>query len=221
MEQSVATSSLTIYKFTKPKWADRLVRDGLARVGTLFDYQRDVYVSAISDPTEGRDPLFLPFTGPVPPPDQRPAIVRAIFPGEAEGVYLDRCAFTENRVSENCYVYSVSLMFSEQHLAEFGGACVRIRRFARFGKYLTEAVRARHPEGIKEGRFGGCTYRAKGGDFREYTEHDSKIHPVWIKPLDLDWQNEARLVWRVGDPSNVAPFTVTDSRLARYCERIV
>jgi hypothetical protein len=217
MEQSVATSDLTFYKFTTPEWAEKLTSVGSARIGSLIDYRRGEYVAAISDEAEGSDPLWLGYTGELPPAVERPTIMNQVIRGGGEGIFFDRCVFQAERASPNCYVYSVALEYSDRHLKEFGGACVRIHEFEKFAKRLTAAIARRHPFGIAEGRFGMCCYRPTG---RPYSERDYAIHPAWFKAARYRWQNEARLLWRVGNPEAIEPLTFDDPLLAGYCERI-
>jgi hypothetical protein len=216
MEQSVAAADLEIFKYMKPKWADKLCATGLIRIGTLYDYRRTEHLAAVADAGEGQDPMVLSYTGVVPAAERQPGIIRQIF-SNAEGLQLDRVAFEAPRNSDDCYVLSVGLEYSDRTLAEFGGACVRIRGFSKFAGLIHKAIWKHHRGGILEQAFGMCAYREKG---REYSEHDFNIHPAWIKNQDYAWQNEARVLWRMKDASALIPLNLTIPRLAKHCKRI-
>jgi hypothetical protein len=219
VEQSVATVDLQIFKYMQPRWADALSTGGAIRIGTLFDYRRDEHIAAVADDGEGRDPLYLPYDGVLADnPADRPAVVRAVFGDNVGGgAVFDRCVFEAERSSDNCYVLSVGLEFSERMLAEFGGACVRIRSFSKFAGLLTKAIWKHHRGGIVDHAFAMCAYREKG---RPYSDHDFKIHPALIKNKEYEWQNEARVLWRMQDASALEPLYLKLPRLAKHCTRI-
>jgi hypothetical protein len=194
--------------------AQRLVAEGIVRIGTLYEY-RDIesHGVIIGDDAEGSKSAVMhaPYLE-IKKQEDVPEFVRnRIIVGENSTVRMINSKFIVSEESPNYYVFSLAAEYSPALMKEFGyDACVRIDQQ---GFFSTLNRCFRH-----HGNFAGlfpCVYMPREV---HHTEQHS-IHPALIKGLSYANQKEERGIW---EPTgkNIRPVILKCRKLSRWCSQI-
>jgi len=214
-------SSMQLYKYLEPIWAERMVRDGAVRVGTLYDFRRiealdpergdqdeGVRVSLTDGAPgimEGKDlPWFVRESLRIPP--------NVKFQFEAGAV------LKVHQNSPDAYVYCTCSKFEKPLMERFGGACVKITDTTRFFHAITRVLDGWNPDGIRRisgFRLAPCEYADREQTWPSVTQYD----PVFRKPLAYSHQSEVRAVWTT-PATSISPRNLVVTEIRPCCERV-
>lgn len=204
-----------LFKYMRRAHAHRLVAEGIARIGTLYEY-RDIerHGEIVGDHTEGTKSaaMLVPYLE-IRKQEDVPAFVRDRFKiGPNTTVKLVNSKFVVSEESPNYYVYSLAAEYSPAVMKEFGyDACVRIDDPSRFFSALSRCFRH---HGTFLGVF-ACVYMPREVPHTE--QH--QVHPALIKEPRYAGQMEQRGIW---EPMarNIRPQILKCRRIVRWCSLI-
>ncbi len=187
-----------LYKYTRRKYADDMVRKGHFKIGTLYEFlDVEKHGNAIGDAGEGRkvvycqgDEIAGKKTSELPQ-----FLQEAWFDGEKKEVTIFPAVgmtFGVESLRRNLYVYCTSETYSEDLMREFGcDACVEIVNIAQFFVELTRElakVRSILPVDPAVAR---CVY--VGREQHHLDQH--LLLPPLLKPPSYAGQKEVRAIW--------------------------
>jgi hypothetical protein len=142
---------MELYKYLEPVWAERMVRDGSVRVGTLHDFRRiEGLDSERGDLHEGvRISLTDGSPGIVDGKDL-PWFLRESFriPPNVKFQFEKGAVLKVHQNSPDVYVYCTCSKYDEALMELFGGACVKISDSTQFFRAITRALDRCNPDGI-------------------------------------------------------------------------
>jgi hypothetical protein len=191
-----------LYKYTKRKYAQAMLRDGVFLIGTLYDFRdQEKHGDRIGDSDEG----VLTVT-------ERNTFAQTeqILQSEIMSKFIDASpdstvtviggTFTFEGHFQDAYVYCMSAMADRALLNEFkADTCVRIERADYFVSELAKCLKY---QGYGTGQLiaGACAYAT-----REIA-HDApnRPHPALLKAQRFSSQREVRAVFRpVREPKQI------------------
>lgn len=213
-----------LYKYTKKRWAKRMLSEGYFRMGTLYEY-RDHEQEEIGDNGEG----IKVYDFPTNVRERDIAIKRFVVKhpylagiqkdvADAD-IRQDGVPVQFSEMSPDCYMFCLTSEFDPEVMGRFDyDACIEISKPAAFLQCLNK-VMARYAY------YGGlrvCKYTDRGAKHDQHNSHSPQV----LKSISLEHQREVRLVW---DPRNQAgyapgqplkPIYVKRFDAARYCRLI-
>jgi len=212
---------MQLYKYLQPIWAERMVRDGAVRVGTLYDFRR---IEAL-DPERGdqNEGVRISFTDGAPgilEGKDLPWFVRESLqiPPNVKVQFEAGAVLNVHQNAPDAYVYCACSKFDESLMQRFGGACVKITDSTPFFDAITQVLDGWTPEGIRRitgFRLGPCEYADRQQTWPNVTQYD----PVFRKPLAYSHQSEVRAVWTT-PATAISPRNLVVTTISPWCERI-
>jgi hypothetical protein len=206
--------STPLFKYMRREHAQRLLSEGVLRIGTLHEYRNiERHGVHIGDAREGSKGAILT----VPRLEVRsqgdlPEFVRhqvKVGPGTVTFV---NSTFLVTEDSPDFYIYSATTLPDFDAMREMGyDACIQIHNPTGFFRALNHTFRHK---GDYQGLF-NCVYMKR--DLPPDEQHT--IHPALIKDPSYERQREQRAIWR---PLNTQPrpFIVACRKAARYCSNV-
>jgi hypothetical protein len=211
-----------LYKYLPPVWAEKMLRDGAVRIGTLYDFRRiEALDSERGDQHEGvRISLTDGEPGIVEGKDL-PWFVRESLkvPPNVKIMFDKGAVLNVHQNSPDAYVYCTCSTYDKSLLELFGGACVKINDSSRFFHALTQALDGWNEHGIRRisgFRLSPCEY----GDREQTWPNVVSYDPVFRKPVRYSHQCEVRAVWTTPAMS-IGPLNLVVPGIRRWCERVV
>jgi hypothetical protein len=187
-----------IFKNMKAHHASSLLRDGVLRIGTLYEF-RDVekHGTVIGDDEEGVKRRYSRLNGRYTNETATEIVKKFIDIGPGADVSLEDCTFTDQEESPDCYMFCATQEYSAKVMAQFNAdTCIAIENEQEFYKALTRAI---NRETGNKNRFWGqhrCTYTSRNVKYEE----DHGIPGALIKGKKYEEQKEVRAIWQ--PPSN-------------------
>ena len=209
-----------LFKYTKRKYAEALVRDGQIRLGTLLDYQKvERHAPMIGDKDEGVKELTEDVD--YATEETLSDFARQLIGMEgASGITFRNMGFSRHITSPNCWLFCTSARLSAKVMRDMDpdyDACVRIDHVALFGRIITtELLRQGLIAGYSSGRLVECVYRNRSMPYQE----DDGLSPVTLKDPSYAEQQEVRFVFHPDTGITVAALDLTRSALARCCRLV-
>ncbi|MFN0205745.1 MAG: hypothetical protein ACKVS6_05470 [Planctomycetota bacterium] len=196
--------------------ADRAIRLGEIRIGTLYEY-RDIekHNNLIGDDGEGKIERnrFVPgtetWTG-----DNIPEFARESFkidPGKS--VSWSNLTFVYQEQSENYYLFSASQQMNCSVMKARGyDACIVIRNPSKFFGAISRFIRYK----AKYLTCNACIYT----DRVSSTEKPQLMHPAFIKPPIYAEQTEVRALWKP-HAFPIKPIIIKSFKAVAVCDRVI
>lgn len=212
---------MRIFKYLPRRYALGLLRHGILRIGTLYDYKKHEHGRGITDKKEGfkqvnvaiehetyasgKDiPKSLAALGIISADDSCSNIT-------LENIYINR-AFE----APNCFLWCASTVGSESVMEQFEGAdtCIEVTNPARFFSVLEQVMKIHGTEfqGIFEAR-----YQERTEDWNSY---NLGVHPAIIKDVEFSNQHEVRAIWAPVKVEDIEPIHLHVETLAQCCKLI-
>ncbi len=224
-----ATEFRTLYKYTRQRWLEDVLRKGKFRIGTLYEYRRYEHPE-IGDLDEGKKQFVFFGTGTIK--GLSSADLNKKFPKLQLGAASDKqvvhisCEHEPIPVAievhaPDCYVFCMTEVFDVEVMRRFGyDACLEITDPTRFFMQLSKAMRPFAVFGSME----PCQYGTRYGFYEDHTP----IRPQILKPEELQHQREVRILW---DPlehrgqlspgtSHLSPMFVWRPKAAKLLRRV-
>lgn len=197
--------SLTVYKYTERRWAEKLVNEGSVKLGSLYEYRNSYEGSSLQDEKEGTGSFEA--TNIIHLIDQnRNSATDSYFSDMIQpfgvnnlqnvGIYVEDGGKTiNNKYLEYSHIFSASLEASQEIMKNFQkdeetkdyDACVEIANFENFLDEINHRllIEYYHSYDIKEVDYSGNTQ-----GHTEYTPY-----PLYFKDKKFSWQKEIRGLW--------------------------
>ena len=202
----------TLFKYLKSKDANDFFRQGIIRIGTLYDYRKtERHGTVIGDHQEGLileqehyQNLTMQSNEDVPP------FIRGRITVETGGMFqVMNSTMGLSHQSPNFYIYCVTTKFDPKVMKEFGyDTCFEIIDTTQFINGLNRCMR-------HKGTFIGayeCIYTEKVVSPGNKPNH----HPALVKDPKFSYQNEVRLLWKPNS-EHPRPVRMTCRKIPRHC----
>lgn len=207
-----------LYKYMKLEHAMGLVRKGILRIGTLYDFKNhEKYGPSVGDKDEGKRITYSEDETDLSRPETVSPFLRKHIRAE-EGKYwkLSNIRSQVTDKSQNYYIFSVSEEYSHDIMRRMGyDSCVRIDEpemfFGTIGGWL-----------YKEGKFKEKGFIAARCVYEDRSQHYSKTnrpHPAVLKDPRYSYQKEIRAIW-TPSTSEIEPFNIQCYQAREYCHII-
>jgi len=211
---------MELFKYLHPMWADRMVREGAIRVGTLYDFRRtEALDSERGDANEGiRISLTDGAPGIVEGKDL-PWFVRQSLnvPPNVKILFAEGAVLKVHQNVPDAYVYCTCSKFDKSLMQLFGGACVRIVDSTPFFAAITQALDGWDANGIRNisgFQLSPCEYV----DREQTWPNVSEYHPAFRKPPKYSHQSEVRAIWTT-TATSISPKNLVVPVIRSWCER--
>lgn len=211
---SPRSAQAPLFKYMQRQHADRLLREGVLRIGTLFEYRNiESHGNHIGDAHEGSKGAVLEVDHLVARSKaDLPEFVRdrmSVGPGT---VVFKNSTFLVTEDSPNFFIFSCSAEYDPAAMRSMGyDACVKITDPDTFFRAVCHSMRHR---GEYQGRF-SCVYMERF----LHPDKQHGIHPALIKGPVYAQQREYRAIWRPFS-NNPQPVIITCRKAARYCKNV-
>jgi hypothetical protein len=213
-----------LFKHMERQWAERLVKFGEFRIGTLYKYSTDASLhSSIHDPDEGTELRVLDDAGSqVELQGERLQFAKQVL--ELNGIRGDirvggGMKFTAAAHWPNALLYCLTR--NERIGGEFDpkyDTVVAIRNVPAFAASLTLAIVSKIPLLVRGTRQVKATIRDVDYRSREIGFNDKSLsEPYMIKPSNYASQREVRIIWHI-PLGRMEPVDVCSVEAARYCQ---
>jgi hypothetical protein len=210
---------LTLYKYTKKRYAENLINQGEIHISPLSAFQAVEKLGVhIGDRDEGKV-KYLPGGKVFDTHDSaHNKSVRDLIRGkiEAEHIVLDFAELNIN--TKNCFIFSASELNNKTIADDLGyDSCVEISDFENFFKQLTDCL-AKKGYKIKDsfGTLRSCIYLEKGRVFGLSEELPDS--PAFLKEKKHENQKEVRCAWII-EGIDERSFNVKCPELKKYCRQ--
>jgi hypothetical protein len=213
---------MSLFKYSKKRYADGLLGLGTIRIGTLHDYRRNEHIVGVSDPTEGTKSIEVNFLGNIKTSDARDREAFRKFSGQtvtgsislSPGVTLKT-----GQASADLFVLCFSSELSLDVLRQFDGsdACVEILNAERFLREVTVGLNALTPvtySGLHEVSYKSRNEVRKILQLSELEELGT--NPALIKESSFRAQKEIRAIWTPQKPEIIKPMTIMVPAAIRF-----
>ena len=212
---------MLLYRYLPPIWADRMVRYGSVRIGTLHDFRRiEALDPERGDKEEGVRTSLTDGHARIVEGKDLPWFVKETLtiPSGVKFAFEEGAVLKVQQNATDAYVYCTCSRFDESLMHRFGGACVTITDSEEFFRAITRALDGWDQYGIRliSGfLLGPCEYES-----REQTWPNVKqYNPVFRKPPGYAHQSEVRAVW-TSPATSISPRNLVVPDIRAYCERI-
>ncbi len=213
MTRGISTPN-TFYKYMKRQHARQLVRSGICRIGTLFEYRdMEKYGPEIGDTTEGRRSIYFHGEMSADDPSTIPEFTKNVINLAGKGSAMINCEIVQEYKSEDMFVFSGSKEPDPRTMRAMGyETIVKIIDIESFVRAVTPYLHERCPVDLKHVLLGLCFYQQR-------TQHylrDPGIHPALIKDPEYAYQKELRVIW---SPANqpIEPLIVECAPASHFC----
>lgn len=224
-----------LYKYTESKWVENIIKRGIFRIGTLYEY-RSYEQKEIGDPFEGikqfafskaRDALSLTFED-----FDKKLRMAGDNKKNLENFRRKLKSYSEKELDTvpvafevhvpDCYIFCTTKKFDADVMRSFGcDACIEIANPSFFFKELSKAMASHATHATMD----SCIYDSRFGMF----ENRNKCRPQILKDLSLKHQEEMRMIWDPKHPhlqtdiktSTLKPKIIQRIQAARFCRRII
>ena len=186
----VDTEYDVLFKYTKMKYAQTMLKDGVFRIGTLYEYQ-GMEAGEIGDPDEGFKGTYVDTTQPTAPQlDEffrlHKYMDRSRMPSLAN--IHDGIPIALHEMAPDMYLFCLTRKFDRAAMERFGyDACLEIRRPKEFLRSLNEAM---FPYA-----YSGCLNTCQYIDRVDLVSAGRRPAPQYIKGTAFEHQQEVRLIW--------------------------
>lgn len=205
-----------LFKHMHKAHATRLLREGVVRIGTLYEY-RDIekHGVVVGDDSEGTKSAAmhvpnLTMTKQENVPEFVRSRVRIV--GNTT-VQMINSKFILSEESPNFYIYSLAEECSPALMKELGyEACVRIADTDGFFSALNKCFR----HYFRSGALHRCVYIPRQVPHNEQHE----IHPALIKDPRYADQKEYRFIWEPKG-TNIRPVMLKCRKLSQWCSLVL
>ena len=219
IENDLLTENTSLYKYTKAEYAEKIIDDGIFRIGTLHEYQNiEKHGSEIGDHEEGvkyiRNAPGEIYDYSVP--GSVPRFVRNfIRADEGQNIKIVGIPMVQEIISPNFYLYSVTSEVCINSMKEFGyDAVIEIQDPASFFHALTVSMKSQI--GITEdASISPCDYRIRAS---HYSSKD-RTHPAIIKDYKYLYQKEIRAIWSPAS-KDIDPQIIHCPEASRFCKTL-
>lgn len=200
-----------LYKYMKSCDAQALLKMGVFRVGTLYDYRTNEHGAKITDINEA---ILNPRThveNEMWRPETRPDLRKFINIRPGADVTVRNSDFESRIQSTNCYLYCLSDKFCTELYNDFDAdICIAINDPKRFLKKLSETIHSYiYP---KDGVLSHVQYVNRKATHRELEHH----HPALTKDLNFQNQAEWRYLWQP-IAKKPKPIIIANYRIIKFC----
>lgn len=218
------TNHPKLYKYTKAEFAEKLLKEGTFRIGTMYEY-RLATAKEIGDPEEGTKGYS--FYG---SPEEVRRSIDAFVRNRPDLIRYHDARELEQGISDNVpigfvehcpdqYLYCMTYEFDEGVMRAFDcDACIEIINPRYFAEALSQAMVPHAPIGGMR----DCVYTNRWGKWSQQND----LHADVIKPLELQHQKEVRLIWSSNrevllgkDLNPLEHKIIVSMQAARYCRR--
>src|SRR5260221_12552061 len=214
---NATSKNMQLYKYCKKIHMDAMLKNGSARIGSLFDWrQQGKYGEMTQDESEG----ITKSSGNIIFYDYKNIAaleIESTVRVEGEGANQVRHFTNDRMLSPNVYTFSTSSSYSQdEHQKWFEeegyDACYRINSARLFFRTLSEKLVSAEFIG-----FGPVHYVDATATNQIF---DGLFHPALLKRKEVfEMQSEVRALWRHKDSnSKIEPLQIVGSRAGIYCE---
>lgn len=207
-----------LYKYMKAEHASDLIKRGILRIGTLYEFQDiEKYGNVVGDSQEGikgRDKIENSSNR---PEDNKPISQFAekffkISPESKGTVLIKDCLLRETIRSPDFYLYCMTMVPDLDIMQEFGyDTCIEIININAFIDAISNELSGR-------AEFVCIQFCAYTDRFKKFGNEDN-IHPALIKDPTYAQQREVRAIWR-SNKTTLEPIILKIEGIGQYC-RIV
>ena len=125
---------------------------------------------------------------------------------------IENMLVREQRRSPNCFIYSLSALFSTEIMKEMNpeyDACFIILKPDKFFHEIAKKLQNK----ISEWAFGPCHYI----DRHLPPDKQHNIHPAWIKEPEYSYQEEYRMIM-FPTMNEIEPFYIKSKYATKFCK---
>ena len=207
-----------VYKYLPKEHAESMVCEGDIRIGTLYDYRRtESYGKEIGDENEETSTKYS-HDQEIKTGDQLNPFESEVITGVGPGMTVFSNYIEKKYVSENLYLYRVSLVYDHNILNllnddfpdEHYDTCVKIDNLKEFIGDISQALESK-------AKFMGClpcSYRQRKFHYSEENES-----PAIIKDPKYSYQNELRFMWSSNNSNvKIEPVYLTVKNISGNCK---
>lgn len=201
-----------LYKYLRKEHAEKLLKYGVFRIGTLFDYRNmEKYGDIIGDHEEGMKVTHLAVDKEYWTPHTQPDFSKSFFDlSKNSGIEMSGFTLRKNEKSLNCFIFSTTEQFDSKAMEAFGyDACIEIKSPKSFFNTLSKCFRHK---GTYVGAF-KCAYTERKKSYLK----QNNTHPALIKEPSYAGQTEVRTIW---DPIKrpIKPKIIKCKKAIKYCK---
>lgn len=200
-----------LYKYTRSCHAQKLLRMGTFRIGTLYDYRKGEHGAAISDIDEAKLSPSTHIDNEYWKRETRPELRRFINVSQSASVTVLNSDFKSKVQSKNHYLYCFSDKFCTNLYDDFqADTCVAIINPKKFLTMMSASIQPFiNP---KKGSLSRIQYVNRSATHREL----ENCHPALVKGLSFKNQSEYRCLWQP-IASEPQPFITGNYRIIEFC----
>lgn len=208
---------MNFFKYAKKKYAFKMVRDGVFRIGTFSDFKNiERHGEEVGDKNEAT--LSTKMEGHVvdtnDPSSISPVAKRILSMGNFRAGQVIMHVETINERTNDCYIFSVSDVLDHGVMKRMNpdyDACIEILDINDFLNALTDCIkRTQNLDGLIARK---CIYAN-----REQT-HSQQVdcHPAFVKPIRYSYQKEYRALW-IPKVHKIEPIFITCQEAKKFCK---
>ncbi len=210
---------MRIFKYLPRRYALGLLRHGLLRIGTLYDYQKVEHGRGIADRDEGLKQIKVAiehraYASGKDIPKTLAALGIISADDSCTDITLENIYVSKSFEAPNCFLWCASKAGSRSVMEQFEGAdtCIEVTDPTRFFSILDQSMTAFDAE------FQGVVEVQYQPRVESWNPNDLGVHPAIVKSIEFSNQHEVRAIWTPTKSGNIEPVTLHVEALAECCE---
>lgn len=210
-----------LYKYMKSEHSKMFLKDGLLRIGTLFDFKKnETFNQAVGDRREGSHFPYITFDEPRSIEDMTPTekgFVSNIINMQS-GVSFSSVSIGQIVTSSDYFIYCLTTIPSKKTMEFFEcDTCIEIPNPRYFFRTLTREMHEYVESQVWRGPINYI-------DKEYHLSQDSGLHPATTKDPSFEYQKEYRGIWipnkKIIESGELSPFLINAPKAVKGCRLV-